>query len=260
MKNKNIELINENALINALAPLGLRECTVFDSIDSTNTEAKREVLCGKDTPLLVIADSQTAGRGRMGRSFYSPARTGLYMSLAIEITGGLSKTVGITSAAAVSVFRAIRRVCGIETGIKWVNDVYLDGKKICGILAESFVEGDRLFAIVGIGVNLSTDSFPEEIRSTAASLDTDPSLKGELATEICKELLTVIPNIKSREFMNDYRKHSVVLGKKVVFTENGEIYRGFAESISDDGALTVLLESGERRALSSGEISLRTEE
>lgn len=260
MKKKNIELINEAYLRGKLSPLGLRECSVFDSIDSTNTEAKREVLCGKATPLLVIADSQTAGRGRMGRSFYSPARTGLYMSLAIEITGGLSETVGITSAAAVSVFRAIRSVCGIETGIKWVNDIYLGGKKICGILAESFVEGGRLFAIIGIGVNLSTDSFPEDIRNIAASLDTDLSLKGELAAKICEELLTAIPNIKNREFMNDYRDHSVVLGKKVVFTENGEISRGFAESISDDGALTVLLENGERRALTSGEISLRTEE
>lgn len=260
MKKQNIELINEAYLIGELSPFGLRECAVFDSIDSTNTEAKRKVLCGRDSPFLVIADSQTAGRGRMGRSFYSPSRTGLYMSLAIEITGGLSETVGITSAAAVSVFRAIRRVCGIETGIKWVNDIYLDGKKICGILAESFVEKDRLFAIVGIGVNLTTDSFPEDIRSTAASLDTDLSLKGALAAEICKELLTVIPEIKKREFMNDYRKYSVVLGKKVIFNENGTSYRGFAESISDDGALTVLLESGERRALASGEISLRTEE
>ena len=260
MKNQNIELINEAYLIEKLSPLGLRECAVFDTLDSTNTEAKRKVLCGTDTPLLVIADSQTAGRGRMGRSFYSPSRTGLYMSLATEITGGLSETVGKTSAAAVSVFRAIRRVCGIETGIKWVNDIYLDGKKICGILAESFVEKDRLFTIIGIGVNLNTNSFPEDIKSIASSLDTDLSLKGELAAEICKELLTVIPNIKSREFMNDYREHSVVLGKKVVFIENGLIYRGFAESISDDGALTVLLESGEHRALTSGEISLRTEE
>ena len=260
MKNQNIELINKAYLLEKLSPLGLRECTVLDTVDSTNTEAKRKVLLGTDTPLLVIADSQTAGRGRMGRSFYSPSRTGLYMSLALEVTGGLSETVGITSAAAVSVFRAIRSVCGIETGIKWVNDIYLGGKKICGILAESFIESDRLFAIIGIGVNLSTDSFPEDIKSIAASLDADLSLKGELAAKICEELLTVIPNIKSREFMNDYRDHSVVLGKKVIFNENGVIYRGFAESISDDGALTVLLENGERRALTSGEISLRTEE
>ena len=255
-----IELINKAYLTKELCPSGLRECFVFDTVDSTNTVAKRKALGGTDTPFLVLADSQTSGRGRMGRSFYSPSRTGLYMSLAVEITGGLPETVGITSAAAVAVVRAIRRICGIETGIKWVNDIYLDRKKIAGILTESFFEGDRLFTIVGIGINLSTESFPEDIKNIAGSLDADPSLKGALACEICKELLTLIPTVKNGEFMNDYRKHSIVLGKKVIFKENGALYRGTAQSISDDGALTVLLEDGELHILASGEISLRTEE
>ncbi len=260
MENKRIEIINENAIIKELSRLGLRECAILDTVDSTNTESKRRVLDGADTPLLVLADSQTAGRGRMGRSFYSPSRTGLYMSLALELTGGLPQTVGITSAAAVAAVRAIHRVYGIETGIKWVNDVYLNGKKIAGILSESFFANEKLFVIIGIGINLSTDDFPHDIADIAGSLDTDPSLKSTLAAEICKELLILIPSLKNKEFMKDYRKYSVVLGKKVIFQENGVFYRGTAESISDSGALTVLLDNGERRALASGEISLRVKE
>ena len=235
----------------------VRAKVFLDSVDSTNTEAKRRITAGAEYPLLVIADNQSAGRGRMGRSFYSPSRTGLYMSLAFALEGGLSDTVGLTSAAAVACVRSIRDICGIDTGIKWVNDIYLDGKKIAGILCESFFFDEKLFVIVGIGVNLSTESFPSELVGIAGSLKTDHSLRHELGERICKEFFALLPLLKNAEFISEYKKHSTVLGKSVKFTENGVTYNGIAEDILGNGALVVLLDDGSRHTLASGEISLR---
>jgi BirA family biotin operon repressor/biotin-[acetyl-CoA-carboxylase] ligase len=233
------------------------EVRVFSEIDSTNTEAKRRAFDGADTPLLIISESQSAGRGRMGRSFYSPEGTGLYMSLLLDIASGLSDTVGITSAAAVAAVRAIRNVCGVETGIKWVNDIYLKNKKIAGILAESFFEGDRQFLIIGIGVNMYTADFPAELRGIAGAIMSKKGSRSELAAAICEELITLIYGLPNNDFMREYRESSIVLGKKVTFTENGKAFFGIAESISDDGALTVVLEDQSIHVLKSGEISLR---
>ena len=235
----------------------VRERVFLDVVDSTNTDAKKRIMSGAQYPLLVLSDSQSAGRGRMGRSFYSPSRTGLYMSLAFEAQGGLSDTVGLTSAAAVAAVRAIRSVCGVETGIKWVNDIYLDGKKIAGILCESFFFEDKLFVIVGIGVNLATESFPEELADIAGSLNAESSLRRELADVICNEFFSLLALDENSQFMTEYKKHSVVLGKDVNFIENGVSYSGIAEDILDNGALVVLLDDGSRHTLASGEISLR---
>ena len=232
---------------------------VFSDLDSTNTEAKRRAFDGADIPTLIIAEKQSAGRGRMGRSFYSPQGTGLYMSLLIDIVGGFHDTVGITSAAAVATVRAIRRVCGVETGIKWVNDIYLKNKKIAGILAEAFSVGDRFFLVIGIGVNMYTDDFPEELRDIAGAIMSKKGNRSELASVICEELIALMRGLPNKDFMREYRESSIVLGKKVTFTENGKVFLGTAESISDDGALTVLLEDQSTHVLKSGEISLRVQ-
>lgn len=256
MHNLDFDCIDGEIISKRLSciPVSVR---VFDELDSTNNEAKRRAFDGAHEPVLIIAERQSAGRGRMGRSFYSPEGTGLYMSLLVSIDGGFRNTVGITSAAAVAAVRAIREVCGVETGIKWVNDIYLGDKKIAGILAESFSAGDDFFAVIGIGVNMYTSEFPDELRGRAGSIMSDKGNRSSLAAAITKELVSLIRKLPNKDFMQEYRESSIVLGKEVTFVENGLSFNGFAESISDDGALTVVLENGDTHVLKSGEISLR---
>lgn len=250
--------MNTKVLSAGLLPLGI-EVFAFSEIDSTSSEARRCALAGQSAPALFIAESQTAGRGRMGRSFFSPKVTGLYMSLLFSLGDSLSQTVGITCAASVAAVRAIRRVAGTNTDIKWVNDIYLNGRKIAGILAESFFVGERRFCVVGIGVNISTaeTDFPIELRDRAGSLMADGDIRIPLAEAFARELWALISALPDKSFMDEYRESSAVLGKKIVFAENGIEYRATAKKVFDDGSLEVWLDSGEVRVLSSGEISLR---
>lgn len=259
MQNFDLERLDGERISNRLSSVSV-DVRMFSEIDSTNNEAKRMAFDGVDKPVLIIAEKQSAGRGRMGRSFYSPDGTGLYMSLLLSIDGGHHNTVGITSAAAVASVRAVRRVCGVETGIKWVNDIYLDNKKIAGILAESFFVGEKFFAVIGIGVNMYTTDFPSELCDRAGSIMAEKGSRWELAVAITEELVSLIRALPNKDFMQEYRESSIVLGKEVTFVENGQELGGFAESISDDGALTVILESGDAHVLKSGEISLRVKQ
>ena len=256
MKNFDFDRLDGETISKRLSSIPVA-VSVFSELDSTNNEAKRRAVDGVDKPALIIAEKQSAGRGRMGRSFYSPDGTGLYMSLLLSIDGGFQNTVGITSAAAVATVRAIRRVCGVETGIKWVNDIYIDNKKIAGILAESFSVGERFFTVIGIGVNMYTSDFPDELQGRAGSIMAKDGNRSELAIAITEELVSLIRGLPNKDFMQEYRKNSIVLGKEVSFVENGESFSGFADSISDDGALTVILENRDTHILKSGEISLR---
>ena len=216
----------------------------FDSIDSTNLECRRRMMAG-ETRCLAIADAQTAGRGRRGRSFFSPPGAGLYLSLGFRPEGGAASVAGITTYAAVVVAEAVSRLGGIECGIKWVNDLYLDGKKVCGILAEAV--GDAV--IVGIGVNLTESAVPEELRSIVGWLGR-ADIRDALAAGLANGLLRYIPG--DTRHMEEYRRRSLVLGRRVCFGEGGE---GIARAIADDGALIVETAGGSVE-LRSGEISL----
>ena len=233
----------------------------YKSIDSTNTEAKRYARVGGKIPALFIADEQTEGRGRMGRSFYSPADTGIYLSLLLEAPDAEENTLRMTSAAAVATHDAILAVLGIDTGIKWVNDLYLGGKKISGILAESFFVDDRRLVVIGIGINLSTKDFPAELREKAGSLsgERDDDVKMMLIQELVIALFKEMRALDAPSLMERYRKYSLALGREVVFTENGVSRSGVAESVDELGALIVRLADGSIYRLGSGEISLRVE-
>lgn len=234
---------------------------VFDEIDSTNTEARREAEGGDSTPALILANAQSAGRGRMGRSFFSPPATGLYMSLLLEAKAELADTVRMTTAAAVAVASAIEELCCIEVGIKWVNDVYFGGRKICGILCESFVcGGGKRYAVVGIGINLYTEEFPDEIKGRAASLFPHEGIRNALAAAIARKLFEFWEAPEDERIIEYYRVHSIVLGKRVIFTEGGVEREGTALSVDGFGALRVRTDEGEERMLTGGEISLRAVE
>ncbi len=232
---------------------------VFDTIDSTNNEAKRMLEGGFSGFALVAAEAQTGGRGRLGRSFYSPESTGLYFTVIIPPCFPAEEATLLTPAAAVATVRVLEKFSDENLKIKWVNDIYKNDKKICGILAEAVLDiargGFAGFA-VGIGINLSTEDFPEEIANIAASLKTDTD-RNEIAAGIAQEIFSFAKNLSAREFLPEYREHSYVTGKEIYFIKDGEKTNATALGIDDDGGLIVKLENSEVTILRGGEISVR---
>ena len=254
---ENAPRVCKNALIDALgAQFDSVTVRVFNEIDSTNTEAKRMALDGFSGDALLVAHHQTAGRGRMGRSFYSPAQTGAYFSILHTLTTPLCDAVAITSAASVAVMRAIRALAGIQTDIKWVNDLYYNGKKVCGILTEAVSAGESAHVIVGIGINLDTVDFPEELAAIAGSLNAQIDT-AKLIAEIYRQISFYLQDASNREWLEDYRKHSMVLGRKVAWGNAESSKTGLAEAIDEDGALLIREENGNLVRLHTGEISIR---
>jgi BirA family biotin operon repressor/biotin-[acetyl-CoA-carboxylase] ligase len=181
--------------------------------------------------------------------------------LLFPLSGELSDAILLTSAAAVAVYRAILRVTGIETEIKWVNDLYLKGRKVCGILAESFVCGDARYVILGVGVNLYTEEFPPELSGVAgALLPAAGGLRNALAAAMLEELYAVATRPEDGGWLETYRSRSLCLGRAVTYTENREEFCGIAEEIDGRGRLWIRREDGGRVCLGSGEISLRINE
>ena len=248
-----------------------REIVVCRQVDSTNQEVKRRALEGATEGLAVLAEEQTAGRGRRGRSFFSPSQSGIYMSVLFRPgEEQAEQIVLITTAAAVAVCRAIRRLLPVDPKIKWVNDVYLNNKKICGILTEAisdFESGRIDTVVVGIGINyyVPEQGYPDEIKKVADAICADGFLvpRNRLAAAVLNELYDLYENLADRSFMEDYRAWSDVLGREVRFTEGrtetGEEkwVRGKAVDIDDNGALIVQLSRGKKVALRTGEITLR---
>ena len=228
----------------------------FDQIDSTNRVAKEFASGGNSLPCLIVADSQTAGRGRLGRSFYSPPGTGIYMSVAVGGFQSPLDAVFITSAAAVAVTDAIFDMTGENACIKWVNDIILDGRKICGILAESQKTPDGFSVVLGVGLNMTTESFPDEILSVAGALDSDV-LREKMIAEITKNLLEICENPDDKSYIKKYRERSVVIGKEINFFISGKAESGVAIDVDDSGGLVVHKKTGERITLSTGEITVR---
>ena len=237
----------------------------YDTIDSTNTEAKRLLQkYGKsggnfEVPVVIVAKKQEAGRGRQGKSFFSPENTGLYMSVADEFFENEHYAELLTVKASLAVAEAIFECTGIRVGIKWVNDLYLENRKICGILTESvFAYGKRYF-IIGVGINVSTENFPKELSDIAGSLGVGTDFAEPEIDKLCRKVAENILSIKKGAFANleKYREYSVVIGKEVVYEKNGSRYNGTAVEITDAGGLVIKLASGAVDVLQSGEISLK---
>lgn len=232
---------------------------VYDTLDSTNREAQRLLAAGADCPMLLLSEEQTAGRGRRGRAFYSPAGEGLYMTLALRPRAALSQAALLTAAAAVAVAQAVEAVTGRECQIKWVNDVYLDGRKLCGILTEasgSFEEDTLRSACVGVGVNVRTRDFPAAFADRACSLWPQPVSRNRLAAEIAARLLDFASDLAARRFLDEYRRRSLVLGRTVAFMRGGEEGRALAVGIGRDGQLLVRRADGSEEALNAGEVRI----
>lgn len=232
----------------------------FEKTDSTNTQAKRLLLEGAGHGTIVLASEQTAGRGRSGKSFFSP-QSGLYVTVILKPPTGMTDPQKITIAAAVAVCRAIETQTALAPKIKWVNDVYLDGKKVCGILTEAvtdFESGGIDSIVVGIGVNcaIPAESIPTELRGIVGSLNTDGLSRNRLAADIAAGVLDSFANLESPALIEEYRCRSFLYGREISFTRSGERLSGTVTGISDAGNLLVLLDGGETLSLSSGEVSI----
>lgn len=241
---------------------------VYDTIDSTNTALKRMAPEGAPEGTCLLAKEQTAGRGRLGRSFYSPSGSGLYLSMLLRPQLLPISATHLTCAAAVAVCETIEDLTDRRPVIKWVNDIYVDGKKVCGILTEGALnsaDGTLSYAIVGIGINLLAPEggFPEEIARTAGALDVDPGIRSALSAGIIDRLLDLYEGMPEASFLEAYRQRSFLLGQPILVYPlaggdiKGEPYPATVLSILPDFSLLVRLEDGTTRAISSGEVSVR---
>lgn len=235
---------------------------VYQTVDSTNTEAKRLALGGAPDGTILLSEEQTAGRGRYGKTFFSPCRTGLYMSLLLRPEHGVSDAQLVTAAVAVAVCRTIEKTSGLKPQIKWVNDVFLDGKKICGILTEAvtnFESGQIETLVIGIGINCRTpeESFPDELTGIARSLSVPGLTRNRLAAEVIGEVFACLREKNSPEILSDYRSRSLVLGREITYEKEGRLQTGKAVAINDRGNLVVETPGG-TDCLFSGEVTIRS--
>lgn len=234
----------------------------YESIDSTNLEAKKHAAENDGrAPVLFIAREQSAGRGRLGRSFSSRRDGGIYMSLLYFTEHTLADAVSITTAAAVCVARAIESATGEGMKIKWVNDIYNDRGKVAGILTETLSVGNQTAVVVGIGINTGVEDFPPELRGIASSIgEIDDAKRESIIYSITSALLSHENDPTSREYMADYRERFMLAGAEVNLLRAGEIIaRGRVEGVTDDGGL-IFLRSGavNPEIIHTGEVSVRT--
>jgi BirA family biotin operon repressor/biotin-[acetyl-CoA-carboxylase] ligase len=243
-------------------------------VDSTNTMAKKLATSGDVDLALIVSEEQTSGRGRMGRSFYSPQSTGVYMSLLIKPTFDISKSVLVTTAASVAVCRAIEEILGVHCQIKWVNDIFLGDKKVGGILTEGitdFESGQVEYIVIGIGINYiaPVNDFPEELQHVAGALIPFSSALSHGQTKsrnliigaIASQLLQLLERLDPNEFLPEYRERSFIIGHPVTFyfhkSGQTEARQGVAMDIDGEGGLVVQQDDGDVITLNSGEVTLR---
>jgi BirA family biotin operon repressor/biotin-[acetyl-CoA-carboxylase] ligase len=237
--------------------------TVRDSMPSTNTYLKGQAGHGAPEGAVIVAREQTGGRGRQGRSFFSPSGTGVYFSLLLRPKLKAEEATLVTSAAAVAVSEALEAVAGVQTQIKWVNDVYIAGKKVCGILTEGAFDmesGGMDYIVLGIGINLTPPEggFPEDIRQRAASVfgvsGTPAGMKSRIIAEVLRRFMRYYDKLADKEYLARYRDRLFILGMEVSVINGEETWHARAVSLDDDFRLLVRYDSGETAALSSGEV------
>ena len=253
------DLFNWETLCRACPFLPEANIHFYKICTSTNQLAKEWAKAGGRGYALFVAAAQSAGKGRMGRSFYSPPESGVYFSFvhAGESATQSADLVAVTCAAAVAVMNAVFACCGIQCEIKWVNDLLYQGKKVCGILTEAVTQEDQTAIITGIGVNLRPATFPPEIAEIAGSLEDERTPRATLIAAIAAGLMDFYSG--QMNWLQTYRAHSCVLGKRIAFLQNGILTKATAVEITGDGGLKVLTGAGEQ-ILHTGEVTLRLAE
>ncbi len=245
---------------------------VLECVDSTNSYLKKHSAEYKNRNHLLIALSQTSGRGRMGRSFKSPI-SGIYMSFLLHPDIPASEALYLTTMAAVAVSEAIEDVCGLKTAIKWVNDIYSDRKKVCGILTEASINNEDFslnYAIVGIGINVEEPAggFDKEISSIAGALyktgKAPQDTYNMLTAAVIERFFRYYSCSDRKVFLSEYKRRSCIIGREICIMENifepDNLISATALDIDDECHLIVRLNDGTIKKLSSGDVSIRTED
>lgn len=238
--------------------------TVYKTIESTNSEAKLLAVQNAEHGTIVVSEEQTKGRGRFGRDFFSPSDSGIYMSIILKPKLNMENAVLITTAAAVAICDAIEKFTNEVPRIKWVNDIFIGDRKVCGILTEAvtnFESGMMESVIVGIGINVKTknEDFPLELQDTAGSIfnDDDTFIRNQLAAEIINNVLKISMTLEDKSFMQIYKERSLILGEQILYKKNNNWYEGQALDIDDFGGLVVYTSDGQKITLNSGEVSIK---
>ena len=261
-----------------LSPQGIRrflkpeyrdlDLTVLPTAPSTNALVREKANQGCPEGCIIIACEQTDGRGRYGRQFFSPVDSGVYLSLLLRpMAYSPQQATCLTAAAAAAMCQAIEAVTGQQPGIKWVNDIFLRGKKVCGILTEAAVgleTGTLNYMVLGAGVNLypPAEGFPEEIQSIAGSVleHSCPEAKNRLVGEFLNRFWDFYSHPECRTYLEDYRARSLAIGRNVTVLSAGKAVSAYAYGIDDDFRLLVRYENGDTEALSYGEIRIQLAE
>lgn len=261
-----------------LSPQGIRrflkpeyrdlDLTVLPTAPSTNALVREKANQGRPEGCVIVACEQTDGRGRYGRQFFSPIDSGVYLSLLLRPTAySPQQATCLTAAAAAAMCQAIEAVTGQQPGIKWVNDIFLHGKKVCGILTEAAVgleTGALDYMVLGAGVNLypPVKGFPEEIQPIAGSVleRSCPEAKNRLVGEFLNRFWDFYTHPECRTYLEDYRSRSLAIGQNVTVLSAGRAVSAYAYGIDDDFRLLVRYDSGKTEALSYGEIRIQLAE
>lgn len=281
LDNKSLEVNNENYILSNNEDVLSSEIinkylsennnefniNVYKTIDSTNTAIKELAVNGEREGTIIISEEQTGGRGRLGRKFHSPKGTGIYMSILLRPQISASISFLITTAAAVAVAEAIEAVSDKEAKIKWVNDIYCDNKKVCGILTEAsfnFQSNTIDYAVLGIGINIMApkEGFAKEIKDIATGIFEDYShtsinIRSKLISEVLDRFWDYYKHIEDRSFLKSYKMRSLLINKEVNIFSNKSCEKATVLEIDDECRLKVKMEDGAIRLLSSGEVSIK---
>ncbi len=281
LDNKSLEVNNENYILSNNEDVLSSEIinkylsennnefniNVYKTIDSTNTAIKELAVNGEREGTIIISEEQTGGRGRLGRKFHSPKGTGIYMSILLRPQISASISFLITIAAAVAVAEAIEAVSDKEAKIKWVNDIYCDNKKVCGILTEAsfnFQSNTIDYAVLGIGINVIApkEGFAKEIKDIATGIFEDYShtsinIRSKLIAKVLDLFWDYYKHIEDRSFLKSYKMRSLLINKEVTIFTNKIYEKATVLEIDDECRLKVKMEDGAIRFLSSGEVSIK---
>lgn len=269
VSNKGYCMSDDNDIISAdsikkYLTVPINNIEVYKTVTSTNDLAKQYALDLKPEGTVIVAREQTAGRGRKGRSFYSPMSTGVYISVLLRPELTAEKTLYITTAAAVAVAKAIEKISGKEAKIKWVNDIFVDGKKVCGILTEGAIDfetGKMQYAVLGIGVNIKKpeNDFPSEIQNIAGSVfdTTDKEVSSIIVAEILNNFMNYYKNLANKPFYEEYKKRMFLIGKQLTVYSGKDSYPAVAIDLDEELSLVVKDENGNIKKLNTGEVSIK---
>ena len=256
----------ENALLSKLnieqfLNVNLQKVLVLKETESTNNLAKELALQGINSAI-VVSESQTKGRGRLNREFYSPKNKGIYLSVLLRPNIELKNASKITAFCGICVAKAIESLASVKVGIKWVNDLFINGKKVGGILTESAINGETRsldYVVIGIGVNVFDDEYPDFIKDIATNIEKESGAivnKNELIAKIVNNLFDVENAVSNNSFLKEYKQRQIILNKQIkVVSLNDEFY-GVAIDIDENGNL-IVNNNGTVQTISAGDVSIK---